>query len=103
MPPDVAVIRFQSDALPGFRAFRDFKCPFRRLVLALDIIYREYALQYFQIAHRTHRFVVTGSDITVDAYLSAIEFYKKNDFKVLSEKVVNEHTKLMFFDMMELG
>lgn len=41
--------------------------------------------------------------ITVDAYLSAIEFYKKNDFKVLSEKVVNEHTKLMFFDMMELG
>lgn len=40
--------------------------------------------------------------ITVDAYLSAIDFYKKNDFKPLSEKVVSEHTKLMFFDMMEL-
>lgn len=41
--------------------------------------------------------------ITVDAYLSAIDFYKKNNFKPLSEKVVSEHTKLMFFDMMELG
>ena len=40
--------------------------------------------------------------ITVDAYLSAIDFYKKNNFKPLSEKIVNEHTILMFFDMMEL-
>lgn len=40
--------------------------------------------------------------ITVDAYLSAIEFYKKNDFKPLSEKAISEHTQLMFFDMMEL-
>lgn len=40
--------------------------------------------------------------ITVDAYLSAIDFYKKNDFKLLSEKIVSEHTRLMFFDMMEL-
>lgn len=38
----------------------------------------------------------------VDAYLSAIDFYIKNDFKPLSEKVESEHTKLMFFDMMEL-
>lgn len=40
--------------------------------------------------------------VTVDAYLSATGFYKKNGFKPLSEKVVNEHTNLMFFDMMEL-
>lgn len=40
--------------------------------------------------------------ITVDAYLSAIDFYKKNKFKPLSEKNVSEHTQLMFFDMMEL-
>lgn len=40
--------------------------------------------------------------LTVDAYLSAIEFYKKNDFKELTEKVQNDHTRLMFFDMMEL-
>lgn len=40
--------------------------------------------------------------LTVDAYLSAIDFYLKNDFKVLSEKIQNDHTRLMFFDMMEL-
>ncbi|MCH5219841.1 MAG: GNAT family N-acetyltransferase [Muribaculaceae bacterium] len=40
--------------------------------------------------------------LTVDAYLSAIDFYKKNHFKELSEKITNEHTRLMFFDMMEL-
>lgn len=41
--------------------------------------------------------------LTVDAYLSAIEFYQKNDFIVLSEKIVGEHTRLMFFDMMSLA
>ena len=40
--------------------------------------------------------------LTVDAYHSAIEFYQKNNFKILSEKIQNEHTRLMFFDMMEL-
>lgn len=34
--------------------------------------------------------------LTVDAYLSAINFYLKNDFKVLSEKIQNDHTRLMF-------
>lgn len=40
--------------------------------------------------------------LTVDAYLSAIDFYLKNNFKVLSEKIQTDHTRLMFFDMMEL-
>ena len=40
--------------------------------------------------------------LTVDDYLSAIDFYLKNNFKVLSEKIQNDHTRLMFFDMMEL-
>lgn len=40
--------------------------------------------------------------LTVDAYLSATDFYKKNNFKELSEKITSEHTRLMFFDMMEL-
>lgn len=40
--------------------------------------------------------------LTVDAYLSAIAFYRKNGFKLLSEKILNDHTRLMFFDMMEL-
>ncbi len=40
--------------------------------------------------------------LTVDAYLSAIDFYRKNHFEVLTEKTINEHTRLMFFDMLEL-
>ena len=39
--------------------------------------------------------------ITVDAYLSAIEFYRKNGFQELT-KEEDEHTRLMFFDMMDV-
>lgn len=40
--------------------------------------------------------------LTVDAYLSAIGFYEKNNFKILSPQTINKDTRLMFFDMMEL-
>lgn len=40
--------------------------------------------------------------ITVDAYLSAIDFYKKNGFVMLSEKEEKDQTRLMFFDMMNI-
>lgn len=40
--------------------------------------------------------------LTVDAYISAINFYLKNNFKPLSEKIQNGHTRLLFFDMLEL-
>lgn len=39
--------------------------------------------------------------LTVDAYMSAIGFYQNNHFKLLSEKDANDHTRLMFFDMLE--
>ncbi len=45
---------------------------------------------------------LAGFDCGGDAYLSAIDFYQKNDFKILSEKILSDHTRLMFFDMMEL-
>lgn len=41
--------------------------------------------------------------ITVDAYLSAIPFYEKNGFKALTKKEEDEHTRLMFYDMMEVS
>jgi len=41
--------------------------------------------------------------ITVDAYLSAVPFYEKNGFKSLNKKDENEYTRLMFFDMMDIG
>ncbi len=40
--------------------------------------------------------------ITVDAYLSAIPFYEKNGFKPLTKKDEDDHTRLMFFDMMDV-
>lgn len=41
--------------------------------------------------------------ITVDAYISAVPFYEKNGFVFLNTKDEDEHTRLMFFDMMDLG
>lgn len=41
--------------------------------------------------------------ITVDAYLSAISFYEKQGFNQLTQKQQDEYTRLMFFDMMEVG
>lgn len=41
--------------------------------------------------------------LTVDAYLSAIGFYENNNFKILSPQTIEKDTRLMFFDMMELG
>ena len=40
--------------------------------------------------------------ITVDAYLSAVGFYAKNGFEELTRKEEDEHTRLMYFDMMEM-
>lgn len=40
--------------------------------------------------------------LTVDAYLSAVPFYAKNGFKMLIPDDDDKHTRLMFFDMMEM-
>ena len=40
--------------------------------------------------------------ITVDAYLSAIPFYEKNGFILLSQKEEGDTTRLMFFDIKKL-
>ncbi len=41
--------------------------------------------------------------ITVDAYVNAISFYEKNDFRLLMPNDPNEYTKTMFFDMFSLS
>lgn len=40
--------------------------------------------------------------VTVDAYISAVPFYEKNGFVHLTKKDEDEHTRLMFFDMMDI-
>lgn len=41
--------------------------------------------------------------LTVDAYLSAVPFYEKNGFVRLTKKDEDEYTRLMFYDMLEVG
>ena len=36
-------------------------------------------------------------------YLSAVPFYEKNGFLHLTKKDEDEHTRLMYFDMMEIA
>ncbi len=48
------------------------------------------------ISHSAFRY------ITVDAYISAIPFYEKNGFNQLTQEDDDDHTRLMFFDMLEI-
>lgn len=41
--------------------------------------------------------------ITVDAYIPAIPFYEKSGFNQLTQKEEDEHTRLMFYDVLEIG
>lgn len=49
----------------------------------------------------THQNFSAFRFITVDAYLSAVSFYEKNNFVQLTEKEEKDHTRLMYFDMNE--
>ncbi|WP_448780833.1 GNAT family N-acetyltransferase [Bacteroides congonensis] len=41
--------------------------------------------------------------LTLDAYLSAIPFYEKNDFKMLLSNDEKGYTRTMYFDMMQMS
>lgn len=41
--------------------------------------------------------------LTVDAYLSAMNFYRQNGFLELNQKDKDEHTRLMYYDMLSLA
>lgn len=40
--------------------------------------------------------------ITVDAYRTAFTFYEKNGFEYLTQKDLNDHTRLMYYDLCRL-
>lgn len=40
--------------------------------------------------------------LTVDAYLNAVPFYEKNGFRFMNAQDDNPHTRLMYFDLMDL-
>ena len=40
--------------------------------------------------------------LTVDAYLKAVPFYQKNGFRFMNSEDDDPHTRLMYFDLMDL-
>jgi len=40
--------------------------------------------------------------LTVDAYLNAVPFYEKNGFRFMNAEDNDPHTRLMYYDLMNL-
>lgn len=40
--------------------------------------------------------------LTVDAYLEAVPFYEKNGFRFLTAEDDDPHTRVMYFDLLDL-
>lgn len=40
--------------------------------------------------------------LTVDAYLKAVPFYEKNGFRFMNTEDDDSHTRLMYFDLIDL-
>ena len=40
--------------------------------------------------------------LTVDAYLDAVPFYVKNEFQFMNAEDNDPHTRLMYYDLMDL-
>lgn len=59
-------------------------------------------MTYIKRTLNENKFYAAFRFITVDAYLSAIPFYEKNDFRVLVSAEENPYTRSMYFDMMEM-
>ena len=43
-----------------------------------------------------------GRFLTVDAYLNAVPFYEKNGFRFMNAEDNDPHTRLMYYDLMNL-
>ena len=41
--------------------------------------------------------------LTVDAYLDAVTFYVKNEFQFMNADNDDPHTRLMYYDLMDLN
>ena len=91
---------------PVSKQFRSYPC-IKVGRFAVSINYRGRSIGSWLMNKLKERLNVGQSQsafryITVDAYLSAIDFYRKNGFKELTKKEEDEHTRLMFFDMMDI-
>ncbi len=44
-----------------------------------------------------------GRFLTVDAYLNAVPFYEKNGFRFMNIEDNDPHTRLMYYDLMDIA
>lgn len=92
---------------PVSKQFRSYPCiKIGRFAVSVD--YRGKSIGRWLMSQLKERLKAVQSQsafryITVDAYLSAIPFYEKNGFVHLTKKEEDEHTRLMFFDMMDIA
>ena len=96
-----------KDSFPDGKQFRSYPTiKIGRFAVSLDYRGRNIGTELMsgikyllntEHSHSAFRF------ITVDAYLSAIDFYRKNGFRELTKKEEDDHTRLMFFDMMDVN
>ena len=74
--------------------------------LAVDICAKNQKLGTLIINYIKSMFVISNKTgcrfITVDAYLAAIPFYEKNGFHMMNLEDDDPHTRLMYFDLMDL-
>ncbi|MBQ4406978.1 MAG: GNAT family N-acetyltransferase [Bacteroidales bacterium] len=94
------------DSFPDGKKFRSYPTvKIGRFAIALDYRGRNLGTELMilikQLLSREQNYSAFRF-LTVDAYLSAVEFYRKNGFKELTKKDEDEHTRLMFFDMMNV-
>ena len=95
-----------KDSFPDGKQFRSYPCiKIGRFAVSKDYRGRNIGTDLIgllkQKLHKEHGHSAFRY-ITVDAYISAIPFYEKNGFVRLTKKEEDEHTRLMFFDMMEM-
>ena len=95
------------DCFPHSKQFRSYpSVKIGRFAVALDYRGRNIGSELMGLLKDLLKSEHTHSAfryITVDAYHSAIPFYEKNGFRQLTQKEADEHTRLMFFDMMEIS
>lgn len=94
------------DRFPASKQFRSYPCvKIGRLGVSVDYRDRHIGREFVNTIkaildesnyHSAFRF------ITVDAYISAVGFYERIGFHKLTRKEEDEHTRLMYFDMLEL-
>ena len=96
-----------KDSFPVSKQFRSYPCiKIGRFAVSLDYRGRKVGSDLMDLVKDLLNEAQSQSAfryITVDAYLSAIPFYEKNGFKSLNKKDEDAHTRLMFFDMMDIG